>query len=602
MKGSFFVYWASKKITMTKQFVVPLLLMMNAANAQITLVLKPGDTLQYTPKSQKPAWVTVQSNAANLAVSLFKNGKKIKEQDESRGIKSAERFYYTPEKGQKYECKIWAKSYVEKTGTAQVSIAESKNWSAIKEPISSARFLEDLHVFRSIREQANSGLYVYRNKQQIDSIYHWAEGEAVKSRHIFDFYKIIAKLTDFEGSCHNFTDLPNHASYYLTRKSEYLPVTLKNIDGRLLQNSKDTAIPLAAEILSINGIDSQQMISRFSQYYSSDGHSLPYKETAGFEKGMLDKFYMEFGTHKNYNITYQWKGQAHQVTLPGISLEEAKKLQESRYSASFNKKTDEKYSLHKMGDDMYRLSLRTFDFAGDKTDPAYKKFSDFLDRMMQTLENEKIKHLIIDLRGNGGGAGALYEKVFSYLTQRPFRDSHYAYTQFNETPLKEKLVITPLFISNGVTDGSGVDGYLKQLYPKEIQGKFYWADDKNPLILPNQKTFAGQLYLLIDENVASAGSHLASLIKSYTHAIVIGKETNGGYYEHNGHLPFVYELPNTGIQTGFSIVHVIQDAQILKDQERGSGVIPHIKIQQTDQEFLDQTDVYLKKVAEIKKH
>lgn len=119
--------------------------------------------------------------------------------------------------------------------------------------------------------------------------------------------------------------------------------------------------------------------------------------------------------------------------------------------------------------------------------------------------------------------------------------------------------------------------------------------------MPNERTFKGQIYLLVDQRVASAASHLASLIKSYTNAVVIGKETVGGYYEHNGHLPLVYELPNTGIQTGFSIVHVIQDAQNLPDQKKGQGIIPHIAIQETDQDFLDQTDVYLKKVSELRK-
>ncbi|WPO89182.1 S41 family peptidase [Chryseobacterium sp. HR92] len=587
---------------MARPFIIPLVLFLNSAFAQTHTDLKPGDTLKYSPQSHKSSWISVQSADANLGIALFMDGKKVKEQDDSRGIKSVERFYFTPEKGKKYELKIWAKSYTEKSKTAKVSITESKNVPVINGQFTTDQFVEDLRTFRSIREKANSGLYVYRTKKQIDSIYQQAEEEARNSKNIFDFYKVIAKVTGFEGSCHNYTDLSNHASYYLTQKPEYLPITLKNIDGRLLQDSKDNVLPLGAEILSINGVPAKEMISRFSQYYFSDGYSIPYKETTGFERGMLDKFYIEFGTHKNYVINYKWNGIVKEISLPGISLENFKKLQDSRYSLAFDKKLlSEKYSLNKEGDGIYRLSLRGFDFATGKDDPAYKKFSTFLDQMMDTLEREKTENLIIDLRGNTGGTGALYEKVFSYLTQRPFRDSHYAYTKFNEVPMEEKLVITPLFLSNGVTDKTGLNAYLKSLYPKAVQGKYYWADDKNPSIMPNDKTFKGQLYLLVDQRVASAASHLASLIKSYTNAIVIGKETVGGYYEHNGHLPLVYELPNTGIQTGFSIVHVIQDAQNLPDQKRGQGIIPHIQVQQTNQEFLDQTDVYLKKVSELRK-
>ncbi|WES98458.1 S41 family peptidase [Chryseobacterium arthrosphaerae] len=587
---------------MTKPFLIPLLLLMNSAYAQTGLELKPGDTLEYTPKSDRPVWISVQSGDANLGVSLFMDGKKIREQDDSRGIKSVERLYFSPEKGRKYEFKIWAKSYLEKARAAKVSVTESKMVPVLKDRITSEQFVEDLHTFRTIREKVNSGLYVYRSKKEIDSMYQLAETEAANCKSIFDFYKVIARLTGFEGSCHNYTDLPNHASYYLTQKPEYLPVTLKNVDGRLLQDSKDVALPLGAEILSVNGVSAKEMISRFSQYYFSDGYSMPYKEITGFERGMLDKFYIEFGTHKNYVIRYQWNGKENEVSLPGISLENFKKLQESRHSLTFDKKLlSEKYSFTKEGEGIYRLSLRGFDFATGKEDPAYKKFSTFLDQMMDTLEKEKIQNLIVDLRGNTGGTGALYEKVFSYLTQRPFRDSHYAYTKFNEVPMEEKLVITPLFLSNGVTDKNGLNAYLKSLYPKAVQEKYYWADDKNPSVLPHEKTFKGQLYLLVDHRVASAASHLASLIKSYTNVVVIGKETVGGYYEHNGHLPLVYELPNTGIQTGFSIVHVIQDAQNLPDQKKGQGIIPHIEVHQTGQEFLDQTDVYLKKALELKK-
>ncbi|MDR2234984.1 MAG: hypothetical protein LBE92_02570 [Chryseobacterium sp.] len=587
---------------MTQPSLICFLALFQSAFGQKTLVLPPGDTLNYSLTSKKPAWISIRSDDANLAFTLFEAGKKIKDQDDSKGIGSLERLYHIPQKNKTYTLKIWSKSYIEQSKPAEVKITESARIPVSNSHFTPSAFLEDLKAFRSIREQANAGLYLYRTKKQIDSLYSHAEKEAENCKSILDFYKIIARLTEFEGSCHNFTDLPDNASYYLTQKAEYLPVTLKNINGRLLQDSEDIQIPVGAEIVSINDIPAAEIIRRLSQYYSSDGFSTSYKETAGFEKGMLDKFYIEFGTHPHYSIRYQWKNRIHQTALPGISYEDAKKLQNSRYSLVFRKKLmAEKYSFTKEEDGVYRLSVRSFDFATGKEDPAYKKFGDFLDGIMQTLEKENVKHLIIDLRGNSGGTGALYEKVFTYLTQQPFRDSRYAYTLFNEIPVKESLVITPMFISNGIRNGSGLDVYLKQLYPESSQGKFYWTDEKNPLIFPSEKTFSGQLYLFVDENVASAGSHLASLIKSFTNAIVIGNETNGGYYEHNGHLPVVYELPNTRIQTGFSIVHVIQDARILPDQKTGRGIIPHFQVRQTDQEFLDHTDAYMKKLFEIKK-
>jgi len=46
---------------------------------------------------------------------------------------------------------------------------------SIDEPFSKDKMRKDLEVFKQIRISANSGLYKYRTKNEIDSIYHWAE-------------------------------------------------------------------------------------------------------------------------------------------------------------------------------------------------------------------------------------------------------------------------------------------------------------------------------------------------------------------------------------------------------------------------------------------
>lgn len=96
--------------------------------------------------------------------------------------------------------------------------------------------------------------------------------------------------------------------------------------------------------------------------------------------------------------------------------------------------------------------------------------------------------------------------------------------------------------------------------------------------------------MLLDEQVASAGAHLASLVRSYTDCITIGQETCGGYYEHNGHLPFTYQLPHTKIQAGFSIVYVNQDRRSLRGQPEGRGILPDIILSPGLDEFLQQED------------
>lgn len=79
---------------------------------------------------------------------------------------------------------------------------------SIDDPFPNEKMKKDFEVFKEIRLRANSGLYKYRTKEQVDSIYKWAEIEISKSTTYLDFYNIICKLTDFEGSSHNSTGLP----------------------------------------------------------------------------------------------------------------------------------------------------------------------------------------------------------------------------------------------------------------------------------------------------------------------------------------------------------------------------------------------------------
>ncbi|WP_158960671.1 hypothetical protein [Myroides fluvii] len=65
--------------------------------------------------------------------------------------------------------------------------------------------LKDFELFKEIRLKGNSGLYTYRTKNQIDSIYTWAANEIKRSNTYRDFYTILCQVTDYEGSLHNGT-------------------------------------------------------------------------------------------------------------------------------------------------------------------------------------------------------------------------------------------------------------------------------------------------------------------------------------------------------------------------------------------------------------
>nr|ADI22204.1 periplasmic protease [uncultured gamma proteobacterium HF0200_34B07] len=139
------------------------------------------------------------------------------------------------------------------------------------------------------------------------------------------------------------------------------------------------------------------------------------------------------------------------------------------------------------GDHVYRLGvidLPTFyvDFDGrssGKTD--YRSTTRDVTRLVKELQTENIDGLIIDLRGNGGGA------------------------------LTEATNLTGLFIEQGPI-----------VQVKDAKGRIRIKHDSDPTIV-----YRGTLAVLVDGNSASASEIFAGAIQDYGRGIVIGEPTYG---------------------------------------------------------------------------
>ena len=89
------------------------------------------------------------------------------------------------------------------------------------------------------------------------------------------------------------------------------------------------------------------------------------------------------------------------------------------------------------------------------------------------------------------------------------------------------------------------------------------------------------------------------MLASNTNTIVIGEETSGGYYGHNGSFPVEYKLPKSDFLTDFSIVNLTQDVVKKETQPFGRGIIPEFKVEQTFTDFLNNNDTQMNFTIEL---
>ncbi|CAM4390299.1 S41 family peptidase [Zobellia nedashkovskayae] len=457
--------------------------------------------------------------------------------------------------------------------------------------LSKIEMLDDFKIFQSIYEKANAGLYKYQNKTKIDSVFLSNKKKINNNTTYREFYNILWNVIDYTGSCHNNLHYEETREEKLKKQNVFFPLPLKHLNDKLYTNFKYKDIPVGSQIISVNDIPEKEFSKLISKYASTDGFNTTGKY-AFIETSFLGYYiYYAFGEQKQFSIKYKiGASEVKEIQLPAVNIK--------TFKNNFNNRHLKKYENRKSDDYSYRyidslktglLTVKTFSMGGPDT-LSHKKYVKFLDSVFMVIKHKRTNQLIVDVRDNGGGYDPNDLLLYSYLTNRKFKENKKAFTIFQDIPFPE------YYIDDDIKE---LPIELKEEHTILKDGKYYQNNDFNKYWKPNKNAFQGNLILLIDPFVASAGSLFASLVKSDENTIVIGEETAGGYYGHTGHIPVNYELPNSKLILNFSIVDLEQDVEKLSDTKYGDGIIPDLNVLQSYQDFLNHKDTQLNFALEL---
>lgn len=478
----------------------------------------------------------------------------------------------------------------------------------IDEPFSKKEMKKDLAVFKKIRQKVNSGLYKYRSREEIDSIYTWAENEIENNAITYcDFFKIICRLTDYEGSLHNSTHLPKEFLESLNKEENgYFPYPLKWIEGKWRMNFNKGEIPLGAEVYMMNGMKISDIISDLYKFYTTDGKNITGKRI-GIRKFFSVYFRLNYGIQKDFKVTYRINNGKKGKTkiISSVSLSEYLENFNKRYSKPYDQiyyddlTESQKYKYDRIDSLTGILTIHTFSM-GNEVSKEHKKYHAFLDSTFTKVRKDSIKNLIVDVRQNGGGTDPNDVVTYSYLASRNFQESRQCWIVFNKIPmLRYYNISAPRFLRwLGV---GKFNRHFRKRFPIQKGDMFLMSSKENEKQIrkPSEKSFTGRIYLLVSPAVASAGSLFAGMVAGNTNTITIGEETMGGYYGHNGHTSFEYILPKSKLVTEFSIENIEQDVVDKSNQIFGRGVIPDFIVSQSFEDFLENKDTQMEFVLDL---
>ncbi|HET9057003.1 MAG TPA: S41 family peptidase [Chitinophagaceae bacterium] len=461
----------------------------------------------------------------------------------------------------------------------------------LQHDLSSREMRDDYDLFRNVLEKAHPGLYEYHSKFEMHNLFDSIRQTLSKDLSKREFFNRLAFITDKIGCAHTSVYFSENDIRAIEYKRFFFPLNLIYIENKLCVNTPNDDLPLGSVLISINNIPVDSIIQQLLFYHTTDGFvtKTKFKKVA---ENFGYYYYLKFGAKEKFNIVYKSDKDSRLLQNATIEAISYKKLKEKLSRQFYYDANDYDYDL-KIDDSLgvAFMTLRTLDFSSNSRDRVFTNFMNNSFRLLNS--SQSIKNLIIDLRENNGGNYKNCFLLYSYLTNKKFHEFDTAWVKFTNVPYAA-------FTSDNFrsSEWDAVENIIEKDFKKDSANRHYLVPEKNAWWQPNHNRFTGNVFLVTNPSVSSAAAYLAALLYNEGRATLVGEETEGGYYKHNGFHMLEYELPNTRIGFSFSIANVKHALPGKFKEPIGRGVIPNHWVPSTYQDFLENNDTQVQYIID----
>lgn len=323
--------------------------------------------------------------------------------------------------------------------------------------------LNDLELLHQGLDKLHAGMYWYTSKDSVDNAFERVKREINNDLNIMEYYKLIAPLIALSNEGHTEVSLPQDAIDKLATQATFMPLTVVFIGDKLYcvkNGSEFDELPLEGkEIESINGETPEAIVNKIGSLISSDGYirTVKYKDLTWFK--FASYYYMYYGKVEQFNI--QLKGIEKPISLKSLLHKDINSNLKRRYE---NTKSDREPLEYKtLGSATAYLGIHSFSNATISEKSKEKNLTTFLKNSFQSMEENNIKTLIIDVSKNGGGDERNANLLYSYLGKnyqkyKTVKANTHKATLDNgvDTPIEFKVfgLLEKVFANKKMVDGS----------------------------------------------------------------------------------------------------------------------------------------------------
>ncbi|MEM7369936.1 MAG: S41 family peptidase [Bacteroidota bacterium] len=443
-----------------------------------------------------------------------------------------------------------------------------------------AQLKEDLAILKRHLETVHAGLYTYTPKEELDKHFATIESQLDQPMTDIAFYRLVSPLLTPIGNGHTNIQPPDGFLAQHRTNFSIFPISIKWIEGSLytLRDLGTTeTTPLGAKILTINNMKADSLFLAMRNHTTRDGFnlsnpndhlSLRFRHYYSYLIGQPDTFHLRLQLNNGDIQEVQLAAEPYQTLLDTYNKRYAK-LVEANDAPPLRFRIENGIAI---------LTIKSF--STNYLKKRGQKFDAFLEDAFQQIADQKIEHLILDMRNNGGGDPEPTIALFGYLHDQVFTFYKEISIITRNVPdnrlYKDKLFFQELFIS--LRTKKDEDRY----HLKGISGL-----KPSPPLSPR---FDGELYILGNGRSFSATGEMSAILKEHNRGVFIGEEIGGNPVQNTSGAMLRLQLPHTSLNVVNPIVLWKMNVTF---ENTGHGVQPDYPVVATIDDLMSGRDAVL---------